>query len=855
MHVNLIDLENNYLENRNEIHIFAPINNRCLFNTKMKDLKLPLLRVLLSAVFMLCIAWQVIAQSNPEQKQYTILENTLLIDTIESYQYGSDPTIVFQPGAVYSLVSSTNIGGNQFEIVIAFDQDFNGSLSLPVNYWVQYGFFQLPEYIIYNIYVVPSQVIAKDDFYNKTTDTLTLYPLDNDYSNTSSHYLYSLNQVINGQATISGDSILYTGTDDEDIILYSIKDSVGSVDQGVIYLTNADLSYTGDDTIGYTILNSQSKILILPNSSFNIVANPTNGTLANVVSQVFEYKPSDEFTGQDFISFSDGSNSVAYNINVLEALSDVGYIKDDKIHTAINETVVFDAYSNDLVKSGALINFSSDLSVVSPGVFSFTPPSNYQGNIALSYTKNFGASIETGQITITVGNYNPTKDFPYEFEVLKGKDFLIEYEVPLSGYSFNILNNPTHGIAQSFEIIDTFYGDCDSKSKFVGINYKPDASYTGLDEFDIEYCINGGQCEFYKLRFNVVSPLVDSLCNCIDDCVWAGDANADGRVSVTDLLSVGRYMGFGGEIKSMTDQGIWTGANGNDWVSDQVNGKNTKHIDSDNNGVVTDADVNLIEDNYGKVNTLVPTEILAFKDYPFYLIPNETELDSGDLLILQIGIGSSSYPVKDLHGLTFSFSINPSLIDSASAQLEFYDNTWFTNQSPTLDLTIHKSEGKLDVGYTRTNGIGVSGAGIIGQLSFIVEEDVEGIKTSELLERIRHYVYLQNAQIEDMYGNRFSLPDTEVGFDILLNKGGSDFEGQLVVFPNPAQDQITLHFNGRNTINDVVVYDMAGRAVHTQYDINNQHVDINSSNWNEGIYIIQSATNQGTITKRMNITR
>jgi hypothetical protein len=816
------------------------------------------IRLLLTTFVALCITCSLSGQSNPQVKNFEILVDTYLVDTIESLSGWPNPKLVYQAGADYTLESSTEIGTNLFELVISFDPGVMGNKSLVVEYLSQgQNFFPDFKYTVFEIDIFPSIVRAADDIVIKTSDSLVIYPAMNDYSSLGEHELTSINQTKYGNSIIQGDSIIYTGTDEEDVILYTIQDSIGTSDQGVIFITSDDQSFSGSDTLNYMITNAQEKLLLLPNVNFSLDISPSNGSVSEISSIGSSYLPNEGFVGTDEMTFSDGyGNSRTYIITVLDAIKDDGYVKDDQVFTAQEETVEFDVYQNDLLKSGILLSYSSELTLVSPGVFSYTPPTDFVGQKLFFYEKDFGVVIETGSIVVNVGNFDPTKEFPYAFNVLEDKDFFVEYSVPINGYSFTIVNSPQHGIATTYSENDTFTSQCNEEiSGRVGINYIPDAGYTGYDEFNVEYCINGGQCEFYKLRFNVYTPNDASVCNCVEDCVWEGDANADGRVSVTDLMSVGRYMGYGGTTRSVTDQGLWNGESSADWNFDQINGANTNHIDGNNDGVITEDDLTAIADNYGQVHSLVTEEVLAIKDYPFYLMPNQTELDSGDLLIIQISLGNSNYPVEDVHGLAFGLNIPPGLIDSASFEMEMYDNTWFTIQSPTLDMNVHKQDGKIDVGYTRTTGIGISGYGIIGQLSFIVEEDIHGIKSDELLTRILQHIYLQDATMEDTYGNKFRVPDAVASFEVLLENKIDPTEDKLVLYPNPASDRFTLHFNGNNTIFGVSVYDMTGRLLHQDLNIEQQRYEVNTQRFHPGVHIVKCNTSKGVITKKVTINR
>jgi hypothetical protein len=75
---------------------------------------------------------------------------------------------------------------------------------------------------------------------------------------------------------------------------------------------------------------------------------------------------------------------------------------------------------------------------------------------------------------------------------------------------------------------------------------------------------------------------------------------------------------------------------------------------------------------------------------------------------------------------------------------------------------------------------------------------------------------------------------------------------ELVVYPNPSVDGI-FHFNFNGTIESVDVYDVVGRLVYVNTDMNNMIVD--GSQLADGKYIMRIKTNQGLIIKEVIVTK
>ena len=95
--------------------------------------------------------------------------------------------------------------------------------------------------------------------------------------------------------------------------------------------------------------------------------------------------------------------------------------------------------------------------------------------------------------------------------------------------------------------------------------------------------------------------------------------------------------------------------------------------------------------------------------------------------------------------------------------------------------------------------------------------------------------------IDDVWGDD---PHTSVD-DLSL-------EGELILYPNPVSTVVTVE--SAETINEIKVYDVAGRMV-MQMDINNTMHDVNVSGLQEGFYIMQVHTDQSVEGRRFHIAR
>lgn len=397
---------------------------------------------------------------------------------------------------------------------------------------------------------------------------------------------------------------------------------------------------------------------------------PTKGLLSQQHPMVYNYVPLKGASGTDTFTFTDSQgNSRVVIIQLINKTQNTSTVRNDNFYTPKNTTIIFDVFANDLSANFPISSFSPGLIHDTLGIFSYTPPTGFSGIKIFTYTVNYGYYKATAKISVAIGNYEPQMEYDYSFNTIKNNSLVINYNVPIDHYSINVLNNPQFGTVEVFNDNSTITEDCNivhSKSILV---YTPDANYYGADFFDIEYCVLNNPCVVYKTYINIYDAQPDSLCHCKgQDCVWSGDMNGDGRVSVSDLISLGRFIGLSGAQRNDITYPFRSGQQADNWNYVQPNGINIKHIDANGDGLLSVEDTTAISDYYASIHNFVPNEVLAIKDYPFEIIPNTTELDSGDLLVLDIVIGSNSNPVLDVFGLAFGLSFSPSMIDSASCR-------------------------------------------------------------------------------------------------------------------------------------------------------------------------------------------
>jgi hypothetical protein len=814
-------------------------------------------KILKISILALLISPRLTGQINDGTKFISIIQGQSYIDTINSN---------FFPYVFVENCSNVKeiLPNKKVKITISPPQG-NPNYLGKARSWAQYTDGTKPRYITWEINFVPSIITTKDDYTSVTvSDTISILPLINDFSSTGSLSLVGLGNVEGGQANMNGGEVRFIMDSNvsKGYVQYSVKDGVGSVANGLIHIIREETSFNANDTLRFTLKNTRKQAILLPSIGFTLLQNGTKGVVNNLHPLVFEYTPNNGVSGQDTLILGDALNNTRVVVlKLINIPQNTSSVRDDKFYTPKNTPITFDVFANDLSSNFPITNASSALVRDTLGVFTYTPPTGFSGVKNFTYTVNYGQYQDVGKIAIYIGNFAPVNSDDYTFNTLKNQSLVLNYDVPLEGYTFNVLNQPNFGMVEVLQNTNVGEG-CDEFYSKLTLIYTPDNNYYGQDSFDLEYCVANNPCIVYKAYINIHDIALDTVCRCKGpDCVWSGDLNGDGRVSVVDLLSIGRFGGLNGNVRSDLSFPYRAGQYADDWKYTQPNGVNIKHIDANGDGIINPADTVAIADYYADIHAFVPEEVLAIKDYPFALIPNATELDSGDLLILDVAIGSNTSPLVDIFGLAFGLNVSPAMIDSASLSVNFDKSSWFSNNSPTLQMYKQPKEGKIHAAFTRTSSIvedevegikppGVSGNGIIGQIVFIVEDEVEGIKSSD--DFITRRISTNGIQMEDADGERYQLPDTYIDVKVRKNSNAPNpTSDKLIVFPNPATENVLLHFNGRNEIKGYKVYNQMGELIIVNNEVNAQATSINVQNLPLGMYVVKVVTTQGTITKKI----
>jgi len=695
--------------------------------------------------------------------------------------------------------------------------------------------------------IVESMVDTEDDFIKLTSgQPVTFDPAVNDASSASALDL-SIAHVMYGSAEVNDDNtITYTpGDSDLDYIVYNGSDMYGTSSSSTIYISQEGEQPTEDSQDEFKIPSGDSKHIMLPWSGYTIDDSDLEfGLLEQVNDYVWTYTANDGADGQDILVFSnDEGLTHTVDAEVIEKYVDDGFVKDDVFFSAKNTQLEFNVKDNDIDGQTVIVDYSEELVNQGDGNFSFTPEPGETGVFEFFYTASTGSEDEDGSIEIVVGNITPSASADYTLSTPKNQPRVIEYDVPLGTEYFEVENYPAHGTIEVFGSDDMVELGCEEEVQKVFAVYTPNDDFVGADDVVLRYFASGNNLPTYSTIVIVTEDSDVDDCICVDDCVWPGDANGDGNVNIRDVLSIGRYIGSAGESRDESPYGeTYEGVKVPNWDGEQTNGKSIGHADANGDGLVTIEDLQVVSDNYNDVNTLVSTDLFGVKNVPFNFISGG-DAGVGEVKEIFISVGSNSSPVIDMSGVAFTINLPENNVDVNSVKFEFYEDNFFVKGAPYTSLTHVYDNAIVEAAGIKTNGVGSTGNGIIGVLSFIVIEDAEGIRPAGRSSNSSNndMIELTNIIFEDGAGRQYSVPSTFINLEI--EKDEPKVDQSFNIFPNPVNDNVTVESKNGTNIQSLQIRSVTGELIDTYNNVGQASRSINMSTLDMGMYIF-SITNE-----------
>jgi len=311
-----------------------------------------------------------------------------------------------------------------FDYILTYtpDLDFIGTDHFRVSRWEMNP---VPQFSIIDVTVTvtPALIKAYHDYaVTEAGQTVVIDALANDISSNGVKVLQAVPAINHGTATFDSQTGLINFTPAAGFkglahFNYNLCNGVGDCDDGTVSITvmpAEDMSET--ETISVSTKKNESQFILVP-PTYSITQNPANGVF-DPGSDVPEYTPATDFTGDDEIRFTDGHHELVFNIKVLDLRSNV-FAYDDRAFTTTGTPIDIAAFDNDL-SQGSSTSGCSGIETLAQngtltfenGLFHYVPNAGFVGVDHFTYysqSNSCQGGTEIATVHIFVSNFEPAQ--------------------------------------------------------------------------------------------------------------------------------------------------------------------------------------------------------------------------------------------------------------------------------------------------------------------------------------------------------------------------------------------------------------------------------------------------------------
>lgn len=689
---------------------------------------------------------------------------------------------------IYPEFLRTPFFGNVSKFKYGYEDVYRIRYSAPGNfqgvdtviYKTQRTVYGLPKPYFEGFVVQVSPVIANGDFFavERGRNKVTLDVLANDESLQGDLSISKLSYISNGQAYISSDgkSILFTPRDKGYAkISYTVCENGACA--AALVVIRVDEPGTGPvpDTSRYEIMRDE-KATILVGPGFSPPSNTYySGTLTRLGSQIYEYTPPLGYAGEEVLKFSqfvDGSQVLhVVSVSVKDPFLSNGWNVDDRFYTEVGNDLIIDLTRNDLggsVQGLQTAGLKGSLTDLGNGRYQFVPAFGFQGQTGFSYLSCGEGRCDQAEVSITVHNYAPLYEVQHLYTA-KNRSLELDYQVPIDDYHFSLVQSPVSGLVEIHP---------DGR----GLSYTPNSNYTGGDQFVIQYCVDAsGFCQNVSVMVSVQDLEVGEC----QDCVWPGDHNNDGQVNVHDAVVLATNIGYSGPVRGITSDGFWYGQAMENWPDALAYGTaNLKFVDGNGDGLISTTDLQTVSQHYMKSHAIVPSPPPGPDAIPLTLNVLTPVVQAGEWAVIEVSLGSTGLPAYDILGVNFSLEVGSRFVDSSTVQFTLEEDGIFNPVNSVIAFAKSPKDGTIDVGIGKIDKDPIKGHGVLGQIKFIVEEDLNGFRSLKDLIKVK------------LEAKRVGILTSQASFSLSGSTSYLDLGRRTIVstkaYPNPADTWITI---------------------------------------------------------------
>ena len=331
---------------------------------------------------------------------------------------------------------------------------------------------------------------------------------------------------------------------------------------------------------------------------------------------------------------------------------------------------------------------------------------------------------------------------------------------------------------------------------------------------------------------------------CEEDCIWAGDLNADGIANYCDLIPLGQALGSSGDTRPSPYN--WTPQNGESWNAEQDNGADLKHIDANGDGEASIKDFDMTILHYGLTNPLYEASftVIPSDENGLYAVPSVSgafdDAQAGELIFARIGLEGYD-PLK---ALAFSMKYDPQYIEKI--------DVFFNDFDEELIQYAVDQEGLHELHFAR---YALDEEDYIAQESFLniaikVRSDLDEIELPA------DHTMLQfgntkglDAAGEDVMIESLNTIITFTGVMVSTEEPAINDNTRIEIFPNPATSQISVNSNVP-FVAPSDLYSITGQHIQKINLVGNGVETISVEERPKGVYLLKVYTERGMEVQR-----
>jgi sugar lactone lactonase YvrE len=332
--------------------------------------------------------------------------------------------------------------------------------------------------------------------------------------------------------------------------------------------------------------------------------------------------------------------------------------------------------------------------------------------------------------------------------------------------------------------------------------------------------------------------------------VWPGDANEDLNVDNLDLLTLGVKYGETGPARNIVSNS-YQGFACNNWSDTLDNGYNTKYADCNGDGTINMDDTLAINLNYGTSHNMrmaSPT-IVQSNNPDIYLHFNKTSYTPGDIVSIDVMLGSSTTPQNNFYGTAFTIQYDASKVQSGTESFGFV-NSWVGTLNQNMIRMSNTGGGNVAASLARINHSNVNGFGKIASLQFTLKNT---LSNTEL------YITVSNAIKISSTGASAALNAGTDSVGVVNGTTGiqnRQYNNQVTVYPNPTVGNITVSGLMSYQATRIEIVDMLGNVVKAFSGFTNQEASFDISDLSNGMYLVHVIGEGGKkTTQQIKLTR